>query len=170
MVSRSKRKDSIDNLFLLRTLIDHSKYMGEQLWLAFFDIEKCSDSLEDCINALWVIVLRMTPFHWYCIYKEGSQDWIYILFNVIDFYVKHSSPSFKNLSRYVEIKFSLQVACSHKWLIQYFRWEVFLLLANCIVSCMKASLLTTDCHWLNVILLMFSSLSGRLSVSNTWEI
>ena len=91
--------------------------MGEQLWLAFFDIEKCLDRLEDCINALCVIVLRMTPFYWYCIYEKGSQDWIYILFNIIDFYVKHSSPSFKNHSSYVEIKFSLQVACSHKWLI-----------------------------------------------------
>ena len=64
-----------------------------------------------------IIVLRMTPFHWYYIYKKDSQDWIYIFFNVIDFYVKHSSPSFKNHSSYVEIKFSLQVACSHKWLI-----------------------------------------------------
>ena len=47
----------------LRALIDHSNYMGEQLWLAFFDIEKCLDRLEDCINALCVIVLRMTPFY-----------------------------------------------------------------------------------------------------------
>ena len=51
----SKGKGVIDNLFLLRALIDHSKYMGKQLWLTFYDIEKCFDSLwlEDCINSLW---------------------------------------------------------------------------------------------------------------------
>ena len=29
--------------------------MGKQLWLTFYDIEKCFDSLwlEDCINSLW---------------------------------------------------------------------------------------------------------------------
>ena len=27
--------------------------MDEELWLTFFDIEKCLDMLEDCINALW---------------------------------------------------------------------------------------------------------------------
>ena len=45
----------VDNLFLLRALIDHLKYMGKQLWLTFYDIEKCFDSLwlEDCINSLW---------------------------------------------------------------------------------------------------------------------
>ena len=64
-----------------------------------------------------IMVLMMTPFNWSCIYKKGSQNWIYIFLTVIDFYVKHSSPGFKNHSSYVEIKFSLQVACSHKWLI-----------------------------------------------------
>ena len=51
----SKGKGVVDNLFLLRALIDHSKYMGKQLWLTFYDIEKCFDSLwlEDCINSLW---------------------------------------------------------------------------------------------------------------------
>ena len=51
----SKGKGAVDNLFLLRSLIDHSKYMGKQLWLRFYDIEKCFDSLwlEDCINSLW---------------------------------------------------------------------------------------------------------------------
>ena len=51
----SKGKGVADNVFLLRALIDHSKYMGKQLWLTFYDIEKCFDSLwlEDCINSLW---------------------------------------------------------------------------------------------------------------------
>ena len=51
----SKGKGVADNLFLMRALIDHSKYMGKQLWLTFYDTEKCFDSLclEDCINSLW---------------------------------------------------------------------------------------------------------------------
>ena len=51
----SKGKGVVDNLFLLRALIDHSKYMGKQLWLTFYDTEKCFDSscIEDCINSLW---------------------------------------------------------------------------------------------------------------------
>ena len=50
----SKGKGVVDNLFLLRALIDHLKYMGKQLWLTFYNIEKCFDSLwlEDCINSL----------------------------------------------------------------------------------------------------------------------
>ena len=42
------------NFVLLRALIDHSNYMGKQLWLTFHDIEKCFDSLwsEDCMNSL----------------------------------------------------------------------------------------------------------------------
>ena len=36
-------------------MIDHSKYLGKELWITFYDIEKCFDSLwlEDCINCLW---------------------------------------------------------------------------------------------------------------------
>ena len=51
----SKGKGVIDNLSLLRALIDHSKCMDKQLWTTFYDIEKCSDSLwlKDCINSLW---------------------------------------------------------------------------------------------------------------------
>ena len=51
----SKGKGVIDNLFLLRVLIDRSKYMGKQLLLTFYYLEKCFDSLwlEDCINSLW---------------------------------------------------------------------------------------------------------------------
>ena len=50
----SKGKGVVDNLLLLRALIDHSKYMGKQLWLTFYDIKKSFDSLwlEDCINSL----------------------------------------------------------------------------------------------------------------------
>ena len=49
----SKGKGVEDNLFLLRALIDHSKYMGKQLWLMFYGIEKCFDSLWlGCINSL----------------------------------------------------------------------------------------------------------------------
>ena len=51
----SKGKGVVDNLFLLRALIDHSKYMGKHLWLTFYETEKCFDNLwsEDCINSLW---------------------------------------------------------------------------------------------------------------------
>ena len=51
----SKGKGVIDNLFLLKALIDHSKYMDKQLWITFYGIEKCFDSLwlENCINSLW---------------------------------------------------------------------------------------------------------------------
>ena len=50
----SKREGVVDNLFLLRALMDHSNYMSKQFWLRFFDIEKCFNSLwlEDCINSL----------------------------------------------------------------------------------------------------------------------
>ena len=45
----------MDNLFVLRGLIDHSKCLKKELWITFYDIEKCFDSLwlEDCINSLW---------------------------------------------------------------------------------------------------------------------
>ena len=48
-------KGVTDNLFILRGIIDHSKYLGKELWISFYDIEKCFDSLwlEDCINSLW---------------------------------------------------------------------------------------------------------------------
>ena len=40
---------------MLRALTDHSKYIDKQLWVTFYDIEKCFDSLwlEDWINSLW---------------------------------------------------------------------------------------------------------------------
>ena len=51
----SKGKGVIDNLFLLRASIDHSKYIDKQLWITLYDIDKCFDSLwlQDCINSLW---------------------------------------------------------------------------------------------------------------------
>ena len=47
-----KNKGVVDNLFLLRGLIDHSKYLKKELWITFY---KCFDSLwlEVCINSLW---------------------------------------------------------------------------------------------------------------------
>ena len=48
-------KGVVDNLFILRGMIDHSEYIGKELWITLYDIEKCFDSLklEDCINSLW---------------------------------------------------------------------------------------------------------------------
>ena len=50
-----KSKGVVDNLFILRGMIDHSKCLGKELWITFYDIEKCFDSLwlEDCISSLW---------------------------------------------------------------------------------------------------------------------
>ena len=47
-------KGVVDNLFILRGIIDHAMYLGKQLWITFYDIEKCFDSLylEDCVNSL----------------------------------------------------------------------------------------------------------------------
>ena len=48
-------KGVVGNLFILRGIIDHAMYLGKQLWITFYDIEKCFDSLwlEDCVNSLW---------------------------------------------------------------------------------------------------------------------
>ena len=48
-----KGKGVVDNLFILRGIINHANYLGKELWLTFYDIEKCFDSLwlEDCINS-----------------------------------------------------------------------------------------------------------------------
>ena len=50
-----KGKGVVDNLMILRGIIDHAKYLGQELWLTFYDSEKCFESLwlEDCINSLW---------------------------------------------------------------------------------------------------------------------
>ena len=33
----------VDNLFILRGIINHANYFGKELWLTFYDIEKCFD-------------------------------------------------------------------------------------------------------------------------------
>ena len=50
-----KGKGVVDNLFILRGIIDHSVYLNKSTFVTFYDIEKCFDSLwlEDCINTLW---------------------------------------------------------------------------------------------------------------------
>ena len=50
-----KGKSVVDNLFTLRAIIDHCKYIGKEVWLTFYDIAKCFDSLwlEDCIVSLF---------------------------------------------------------------------------------------------------------------------
>ena len=55
-----KRKGVVDNLFIIRGIINHAKYLGKELWLTVYDIEKCFDSLclEDCINSLWDMGVR----------------------------------------------------------------------------------------------------------------
>ena len=48
-------KSVVDNLFILQGIIDHAMYLGKQLWITFYDIEKFFDSLwlEDCVNSPW---------------------------------------------------------------------------------------------------------------------
>ena len=50
-----KDKRITDNLFILEGVVDHSKYLQKEIWITFYDIEKCFDSLwlEDCINSLY---------------------------------------------------------------------------------------------------------------------
>ena len=50
-----KFKGVVDNLFILTGTIYHSKYLGNELWITFYDIKKCFNSLwlEDFINCLW---------------------------------------------------------------------------------------------------------------------
>ena len=59
----------MDDLFILRGIINHAKYLGKRVWLTFYDIEKCFDSLwaEDCIDYLWDLgvkddILRLIYF------------------------------------------------------------------------------------------------------------
>ena len=40
-----KGKGVVDNLFIIRGVIDHALYLGKELCITFFDIEKCFDSL-----------------------------------------------------------------------------------------------------------------------------
>ena len=50
----AKGRGVVDNLFVLRGIIDHSVYLNKPTLVTFYDIEKCFDSLwlEDCINSL----------------------------------------------------------------------------------------------------------------------
>ena len=51
----AKRKGVVDNMFILRGIIDLSVYLNKPTFVTFYDTEKCFDSLwlEDCINSLW---------------------------------------------------------------------------------------------------------------------
>ena len=40
-----KGKGVVDNLFLLRGAIDHCRYLGGELWLTFYETEKCFDRI-----------------------------------------------------------------------------------------------------------------------------
>ena len=40
-----KNKEVVDNLFVLRGLINHSKDLKKESWITFYDTEKCFDSL-----------------------------------------------------------------------------------------------------------------------------
>ena len=40
-----KGKGVVDDLFIIRGIINHAKYLGKELWLTFYDVEKCFDSL-----------------------------------------------------------------------------------------------------------------------------
>ena len=40
-----KGKGVVDNLFIIRGIINHAKYLGKELWLTFYDIEKCFDKM-----------------------------------------------------------------------------------------------------------------------------
>ena len=50
----AKGKGVVDNLFILRGIIDHSVYLNKPTFVAFYDIEKWFAILwlEDCINSL----------------------------------------------------------------------------------------------------------------------
>ena len=37
-------KGVVDNRFIFRGIIDHSIYLGKQIWITYYDIEKCFDS------------------------------------------------------------------------------------------------------------------------------
>ena len=51
----AKGKCVTDNLFISRGAIDHARYLGKEVFIIFYDIEKRFDSLwlQDCINAFW---------------------------------------------------------------------------------------------------------------------
>ena len=68
----AKGKSVTDNLFILRGAIDHARYLGKEVFITFYDTEKCFDNLwlQDCINALWDIGIQ-----------DDSRYFIYLLGN-----------------------------------------------------------------------------------------
>ena len=66
-----KGKGVTDNLFLMRGVIGRPKYLKQEVWFTFYDIEKCFDSLwlGDCLNSLW---------------KNGVQNDIFYLIYLIN--------------------------------------------------------------------------------------
>ena len=52
---RTKGKGVVDNLFILRALFDHAKYLNKELWLTFYDIEKCFDSKDDTFSLIYYL-------------------------------------------------------------------------------------------------------------------
>ena len=55
----------------MRGVIDRAKYLKQEIWFTFYDIEKCFDSLwlGDCLNSLW---------------KNGVQNDIFYLIYLIN--------------------------------------------------------------------------------------
>ena len=66
-----KGKSVTDNLFILKGIIDNSKYLSKGVFITFYDIKKCFDSLwlKDCINALWDNGL----FHFLSVQGDGRK-------------------------------------------------------------------------------------------------
>ena len=50
-------KGVVDNLFIIRGIINNAKYLRDELWLTFFDT---LDSLwlENCMDSLWEMGVR----------------------------------------------------------------------------------------------------------------
>ena len=53
----------MDNLFITRGLISHAVHLNKELWITFYDIEKCFGSLwlEDCIWTGGLPISSMSP-------------------------------------------------------------------------------------------------------------
>ena len=66
-----KGKGIVDNLFI----VSHAKYPGKELWLTFYDIQKCFDNLwlEDCINSLWDMGMRNDILSLICLMKKEAR-------------------------------------------------------------------------------------------------
>ena len=42
---RMEGKWVVNNLFIISGITNHAKYLGKELWVTFYQIEKCFDSL-----------------------------------------------------------------------------------------------------------------------------